>query len=164
MQGPVRTSPLIWTLAAACLLVLAVGDSESSAEKAAGATARAWGIQLIIPGQPVQGTHALTAPDDAVAFDAAFALPSDGSIVSVSSVTTSVSATSGVQANAAGSAQVTSLSLFKGEVTASSVTGETHAGASKTDANGDTGATAISDLVVLNSPVTPTANQQIPLA
>jgi murein DD-endopeptidase MepM/ murein hydrolase activator NlpD len=159
MQGPVRTAPLI----IAILVVLAVGASEGSAEKSAGATARAWAIKVIVPGQPSQATRELTAPDDAVAFDGAFALPEDGSIVSASSSTTSVSATSGVQANAGASSQVTSLSLFKGEITASTITGETHAGASTSAASGDIGATAISELVVLTAPVTPTANQQIPL-
>ena len=42
---------------------------------------------------------ALDAPDDAVAYDGAFVYPTDGSVVSVSSVTTSVTATSGTQAS-----------------------------------------------------------------
>jgi murein DD-endopeptidase MepM/ murein hydrolase activator NlpD len=163
MRGPVRASPKTLLLASACVIVLAVGASEGSAEKSAGATARAWAIKVIVPGQSAAGTRVLTAPDDAVAFDGAFAYPDDGSIVSASSVTTSVSATSGVQANAGASSQVTSLSLFKGEIVATTVTGETHAGASTTAASGDTGVTAISGLVVLNEPVTPTANQQIAL-
>ena len=155
-----RTAQLI---IATALIVLAVGAAEGSAEKSAGATARAWGIKVIVPGQDGAGTRVLTAPDDAVAFDGAFAYPADGSIVSASSVTTSVSATSGVQANAGASSQVTSLSLFKGEVVATTVTGETHAGASTTAASGDMGETAVAGLVVLSQPVTPTANQRIEL-
>jgi murein DD-endopeptidase MepM/ murein hydrolase activator NlpD len=79
-------------------------------------------------------------------------------------VTTSVSATSGTQASAGATSQVTSLSLFTGELTASSVTGETHTSAGTTSSSGDIGATAIADLVVLGQAVTPTANQQIQLA
>jgi murein DD-endopeptidase MepM/ murein hydrolase activator NlpD len=163
MQGPVRASRTTALLAAACSVVLVVGASEGSADRSAGATARAWAIKVIVPGQDAQGTRVLTAPDDLVAFEGAFALPADASIVSAGSVTTSVSATSGTQANAGASSQVTSLSLFKGEIVAATVTGETHAGASTTSASGDTGATAISSLVVLNQPVTPTPNQRTEL-
>lgn len=163
MRGPVRPLRLTTLLVMAFALVLAGAASEGGAERSAGATARAWAVRVIVPGQQVQGTRVLSAPDDAVAFDGAYVYPSDGSIVSVSSVTTSVSAASGTQANAGASSQVTALSLFKGEITATTVTGETHAGASTTSASGDTGATGISDLVVLGQPVTATPNQQIPL-
>ena len=152
--------------AAACalVLVLAVGASEGSADQSAGATARAWAVNVIVPGQPATGSRVLAAPDDDVAFDGPYAYPADGSIVAATSVTTSVSASSGDQASAGASSQVTSLSLFKGEITADAVTGETHALASSASASGDTGLTGLTTLVVLGQPVTPTANQQIPLA
>ena len=157
-------SSLTRILVAACALVLVVGAATGSAGRSAGATARAWAVKVIVPGQPAVGTRVLQAPDDAVSFDGAYGYPADGSIVAASSVTTSVSASSGVQASAGASAQLTSLSLFKGEITATSVTGETHALASTASAGGDTGVTGLTDLVVLGQPMTPTANQQIPLA
>jgi murein DD-endopeptidase MepM/ murein hydrolase activator NlpD len=160
----VRLSPLIRTSIAACSLVLVVGASQGAAERSAGATARAWAIKVIVPGQPATGTRVLAAPEDAVSFDGAFAYPTDGSIVAATSVTTSVSASSGAQASAGATSQVTSLSLFEGEITAADVTGETHALASTASASGDTGVTGLSSLVVLGQPVTPTVNQQIPLA
>jgi murein DD-endopeptidase MepM/ murein hydrolase activator NlpD len=149
-------------IAVVCLL--AAGASESSADRSAGATARAWAIKVIVPGQDGAATRVATAPPDAVAFDDAFAYPSDGSVVSAASVTTSVSATSGAQARAGATSQVTTLTVFKGEITASSVTGETHAIASTSSAAGDMGVTALGGLVVLGQPITPTANQQIQLA
>ena len=164
MKRPVSISSPIRTLVAVCLLALVAGASDGSADQPAGATARAWAIKVIVPGGPAIGTRVLNAPDDAVAFDGAYAFPSDGSIVSAASTTTSVSATSGVQATAGASAQVTSLSLFNGEITAAAVTGETHALASAASAGGDTGVTGVAGLVVLGQPVTPTANQQIALA
>ena len=85
--------------------MLVVGASESAAERSAGATARAWAIKVIVPGQVATGSRELAAPDDAVAFDGAFAYPADGSIVSTTSVTTSVSASSGVQAGAGASSR-----------------------------------------------------------
>jgi murein DD-endopeptidase MepM/ murein hydrolase activator NlpD len=150
--------------AAAAVCVLAVGAAGGSAEGSAGATARAWAVRVVVPGQAEAGTRVLSAPDDAVAFDGAFAYPADGSVVSVASVTTSVSATSGTQASAGATAQASTLVLFKGEITASSVTGETHASAGLSSASGDVGVSGISDLVVLGQPVVPAANQQIPLA
>ena len=154
--------PLLPVLAA-CLVVLAVGASEGTADRSAGATARAWAIKVIVPGQAGASTRVASAPPDAVAFDDAFAYPADGSIVSAKSVTTSVSATSGSQARAGATSQVTTLSLFNGEITATSITGETHAIASDASASGDMGVTAISGLIVGGTPVTPTANQQIQL-
>jgi len=163
MRRLVHRFPLIPALAGACLLVVALGASDGSADRSAGATARAWAIKVIVPGQAAAGTRVLVAPSDAVAYDGAFAYPADGSIVAASSVTTSVSATSGTQASAGATSQVTSLAIFKDEITASTVTGETHASAGPSSASGDTGVTAVSDLVVLGQPVTATANQQIPL-
>jgi murein DD-endopeptidase MepM/ murein hydrolase activator NlpD len=148
---------------AALAAVLAIGAAQSSAERSAGATARAWAIRVIVPGQSGASTRVASAPPDAVAFDDAFAYPTDGSVVSAASVTTSVSATTGTQARAGATSQVTTLSLFNGEVTASSVTGETHAIASTASAAGDMGVTGIANLVVLGTPVTPAANQQIQL-
>src|SRR5438876_9042336 len=154
MSRPVRSPSLIPALAAACMRVLVLGAAESAADRSAGATARAWAIKVIVPGQPGATTRELTAPDDAVSFDGAFSYPAGGSVVTATSVTTSVSAASGTQANAGATAQVTSLSLFKGELVAATVTGETHASAGTASSSGDTGATAITDLVVLGQPVT----------
>src|SRR5437763_2592375 len=164
MRRLVDRFPLIPALAAACLLVVALGASDGSADRSAGATARAWAIRVTLPGRAGLGPRIVVAPDDAVSVDGAFAAPADGSIVSATSVTTSVSATSGVQASAGATSQVSSLAVFKDEITAATVTGETHALASTASASGDTGVTGITGLVVLGQPVTPTANQQIPLA
>ena len=155
-----RTLPLL----SAAALVLAASASTGTADRSGGATARAWGVKIVVPGQADTGTRLLAAPGDNVAFDGPYAFPADGSVVSVSSVTTSVTASSGAQAIAQATAEVTSLSLFKGDLTATTVTGETHALASSGSASGDTGTTAIDGLVVLGQPVTPTANEQIPLA
>jgi murein DD-endopeptidase MepM/ murein hydrolase activator NlpD len=155
-----KTLPAI----AALVALLTLGASQGSADRSAGATARGWAIRIVIPGQPDVTTRVSAAPPDAVFFDDPFSYPSDGSIVSATGVTTSVSATSGAQARAGATSQVTSLSIFKGEITAAAVTGETHAIASSASAAGDTGVTGISQLVVLGQPVTPTPNQQIQLA
>ena len=153
------TLPVLLAVAA----VLATAAGGTSADRSAGAIARAWAIKVIVPGQAGASTRVSAAPPDAVAFDGAFAYPSDGSIVNASSVTTSVSATSGVQASAGATSQVTSLSVFNGEITASQVTGETHAIASSASATGDMGVSALTSLVIEGQPVTPTPNLRVPL-
>jgi hypothetical protein len=158
-----RLTPLLATLAAACVLVLAAAAA-SPADQPLGATARAWGISITVPGQSGAGTRVLTAPGDAVSFDGSFAYPGDGSIANASSVTTSVSAASGVQARASASATVSGLSLFGGEITASTVTGETHALANPSSASADFGVSGVSGLVVLGQSVSPGTGQQVPLA
>jgi len=155
-----RSLPALLAAAA----VLGLGAADGSADRSAGATARAWAIKVIVPGQAGASTRVAAAPPDGVYFDDPFSYPADGSVVSANGVTTSVSATSGEQARAGATAQVTTLSLFKGEITAQAVTGETHAIASSSSAAGDMGVTGITGLVVLGTPVTPTANQQVPLA
>lgn len=163
MKRPVHRSLLPPALAAAAAVVLVVGAAGGSADRSAGATARAWAIKVIVPGQAGGGTRVLSAPDDAVSFDGAFSYPADGSIVTASSTTTSVSATSGVQASAGATSQITSLTLFKGDIVAATVTGEAHALANSASASGDTGVTGITGLTVLGQQVTPTPNQQVSL-
>ena len=82
MNRPVSRVVLIPALAAACVLCLAAGAAGNAGDRSAGATARAWAIKVIVPGQPGAASRVLAAPDDAVAFDGAFAYPADGSIVS----------------------------------------------------------------------------------
>ena len=59
---------------------------------------------------------------------------------------------------------MTALSLFNGEITAATVSGESHAIATSTSASGDVGVTGVTGLVVLGQTVVPTPGQQIPLA
>jgi hypothetical protein len=159
----VRISASLIVPALAAALVLVVGASAGGRNGSTGASARAWGIKVLVPGHPAAGTRALNAPDDAVAFDGAFSYPGDGSIVSAASVTASASASSGAQASASGSASVATLALFGGELTATSVTGESHARAGASSAGGDAGVSRITGLTVLGRAVTPHANQRLQL-
>ncbi len=152
-------------LGVAFALALLLGPAAGTTSLAGGATARAWGIRILVPGRAAVGTRVLTAPSGALAADAgAFAYPADGSIVTARSVTTRVSATSGALAQAGADSRVTALSLFEGEIAAVAVGGRTHASASPGSASGGAGGNGITGLVVLGRPVTPAANRQIALA
>src|SRR5438045_1149293 len=89
----------------------------------AGATASAFGIKVSVPGQAGASSTAVSAPSDSVGFASSFAYPSDGSIVSTGAITASASTDVGTNASSTASSQVSSLSLFGGEVAATTITG-----------------------------------------
>ncbi len=157
------------TRASLALLVTAAllfggGVGTTAADRAAGATARAYGIQIALPGETARGTPTLAAPEDAVLFGGGFAYPADGSAASVSAVTLSVSADSGTIATSSASAEVTALKLFNGEITADEIAARASATATPDRASGDLSKATITNLVVLGQPVTPSANLRLPLA
>ncbi|HET8894654.1 MAG TPA: M23 family metallopeptidase [Gaiellaceae bacterium] len=152
----------IASLAAVVALVVVGATAQRSAGNS-GATATAFAVKVIIPGETGAGSHVATAPPDAVAFGGPFSYPSNGSIVKAQSTTTSVSATGGTKATAAATAQITNLSLFSGEITFGSVTGDSHVLAHTTFAGGNNGSSALKNLVIFGSPFTVTPNQEIAL-
>lgn len=158
-----RSVPRIASLAAVVALVLVVGAAAQRSAGNSGATATAWAVKVIIPNETGAGSHVATAPPDAVAFGGPFSYPSNGSIVKAQSTTTSVSATGGTEATAAATAQITNLTLFSGEITVGSVTGDSHALAHTTFAGGNNGSSALKNLVIFGSSFTVTPNQEIPL-
>jgi murein DD-endopeptidase MepM/ murein hydrolase activator NlpD len=146
-------------------LALLPGPAAGTTGLTGGATARAWAIRILVPGRAAVGTRVLTAPlGSSVALGGAFAYPADGSVVTASSVTTRVSATSGSQARAAAASRVNALSLFRGEIAAVTVGGRVHASAGSGSASGATGGNGITGLVVLGRAVRPAANRPIALA
>ena len=149
----------------AILLPLAAGGTAAqTADRAAGSTARAYGIAILQPGQPAQGTPTLAAPQDAVQFGGAFAYPADGSIASADAVTLSVSADSGAVATATASTEVTTLRLFNGEVTADAVSVKATGTATPDRASGDLSQSSVTNLVVAGQPVGVAPNQRVDLA
>jgi murein DD-endopeptidase MepM/ murein hydrolase activator NlpD len=154
--------PIAFPLAGA--LLVAAGAGAAPPERSAGASARAYGIAIVAPGQPTHGTATLTAPQDAVQFGGAFVYPADGSIASATAVTLSVSADPGDVATASGSAEVTSLNLFNGEITADAVTSKATSSSTASQGSGSFDGSAFSNLVVLGQSISPTANQRVQLA
>ncbi|HEY5059003.1 MAG TPA: M23 family metallopeptidase [Gaiellaceae bacterium] len=151
-------------LAATCLLALAASAGAGSAAPSVGATARAWAIRIVVPGRSAEGTSMVSAPAGASAASrAGYAYPADGSIVRARSAAARVSVTTGARAAATASSRLTSLSLFRGEVRASSVTGGTEALASPAAASGGARAARITGLVVLGRRVAAAANREVPL-
>jgi murein DD-endopeptidase MepM/ murein hydrolase activator NlpD len=148
----------------AVLLVVATGSAGAATDSAA--SARAYAIQVVVPGQSGAATASVAAPPDAVAFGGGFAYPGDGSAVTSGAVSASASASStDTTATANASSETTGLVVFGGEITASQVTAKAVAGAeSGEEPTGELTGSTVSGLVVLGQAVAPTPGLQLPLA
>ena len=72
----------LWLAVGALAVVLAAGSIGAGAQSAAaGGSARAYAIKVVVPGQPGATAGSVAAPPDAVALGAGFAYPADGSVV-----------------------------------------------------------------------------------
>ncbi len=146
-------------LVALTLLTSASAEASGDGAQASGATARAYGIRVLVPNQPEAGTPTLSAPHDAVLFTGSF---NYNDVVTTGSANASVSAGSGSEANASASAEVSGLSVFNGEITAGSIVAHAHANARAGAATGDIDGSAVKDLTALGQAVGSGAS--VPLA
>jgi murein DD-endopeptidase MepM/ murein hydrolase activator NlpD len=122
-----------------------------------GAAAGAWAIKITVPGQaPVTTQASSSPPTGQPVTTAAFQYPGDGSVAAASSTT--ASATTSVERNASAKAEadVTQLSLFKGEITADAVTARASAGTGYSGAGGNTNGSTVLGLEVDGQPATGT--------
>jgi murein DD-endopeptidase MepM/ murein hydrolase activator NlpD len=159
----VSTKRALLALSAVLTLLLAGGAVAISADRPAGASSRAFAIQ-IVASSGGGGTKTITAPEDAVQFGGPNGFPADGSIARWSSSTASVSAHNDRIATAQASGEVTSLTLFNGEITATDVAAKASSTASASNAAGNADGSAVSGLVVLGQAVAATLGQSLPLA
>ncbi len=144
-------------LATLLLLTTASADAGWQSAQAAGATARAQAIRVVVPGQSGAATPTVSAPNDQVQFSGSFVYGEDpvthAPVVTTGSANASASAVSDSEATATASAEVNSLSVFGGEITASSIVAQAHASARAGAAKGDISGSAVSGLVALGQSV-----------
>ena len=157
----VRLLPV--ALGLALLVVLSVGSAGAARSEAGSTSARAFAIQVAVPGQAGGSAAAVSAPPDAVGVGGSFTYPADGSVVNAGSVTSGAFATPGASATASASAQVSSVSIFGGEVTVSSVTAKSKASANGRGSGADSNGSLVTGLVVGGAAVTPGPGTQFPL-
>jgi murein DD-endopeptidase MepM/ murein hydrolase activator NlpD len=152
--------PLSFAIAA---LVLVVGPA-TAAERSA-ASARAYAIKVVVPGQSGAATTSVAAPPDAAALGGGFAYPADGSAITSGAVTSSASVrTTETTAIAKASSTTTNVVIFGGEITAAQISTEADASATSGQApKGDLSRSSISGLVVLGQPVEATPGARIEL-
>jgi murein DD-endopeptidase MepM/ murein hydrolase activator NlpD len=136
-------------LAAGLAILLASGSTGASAREAAsGPLSHGLALRVTVPGGQGASAGAVTAPKDAVAMGGAFAYPADGSIVRASSVTAGAFAVPGAAPSASASSEVSSVVLFNGEITASTVTARVRAQASSKAASGDSSGSQVLGLTI----------------
>jgi murein DD-endopeptidase MepM/ murein hydrolase activator NlpD len=150
---------------ALAVVPLALAPAFAGAESAArdgGATSQAYAIKVIVPGQGGAASTAVSAPSDQVAFGSASAYPS-ADVVSWGSSIARASAAPGQTATASASAEVSSLTLFGGEVTASSIRGHVQAKADASGASGDFEGSGVATLTVAGAAVSTSPGQRVAL-
>jgi murein DD-endopeptidase MepM/ murein hydrolase activator NlpD len=133
-------------------LALTGSTGAPSAPRVGKPTSQVVGIQVSVPGRGGASAGAVTGPPDAVGVGGSFAYPADGSIARAGSVSSSVSGTAGATTVASASIQVSDLSLFGGEITASSISVRGTAKSGKL-ATGEVTGSAVQGLVVMGQAV-----------
>jgi murein DD-endopeptidase MepM/ murein hydrolase activator NlpD len=136
-------------------LLAFVSTSAGESTGSPGATATAFAIRIAVPNQPVTATATSASPPAAPPVTTGgFAFPADGSVVSAASTTATATTAVAKNASAKAEADVTQLSLFRGEITADAVTARVSAGTGYSGAGGNTNGTTIVNLRVEGQPVT----------
>ena len=154
-----------YTIVLAGLLLLAAGSSGAGgARTTAGASAQAYAIRVVVPGQAGASVGTVSAPPDHIASGSSFAYPADGSVVTTGSVTASASTDTGSSAVASASSEVQSLILFGGEIIASTVNGDARGSTKARSARGDFSGAAVAGLTVLGQAASAGPNGRVALA
>ncbi len=147
------------------LLVLISGaGGAGSAGATAGGSARAVAVRVVVPGQPSVTAGSISSPPDHAAFGSSFSYPADGSVVTTGSISASAATNSGTSATASSTTQVGTVSVFNGEVTATTVTGAAHGSTRGRNAGGNFSGASVTGLTVLGTDTPPAPNIRIPLA
>jgi murein DD-endopeptidase MepM/ murein hydrolase activator NlpD len=147
------------------LLMPASGSTGAGgARTVAGASARAFAVRVVVPGQPGAQAGSISAPPSHVAFGASFAYPADGSVVSAGALTASASSDSGSTALAEASTEVQTLTVFGGEISATSVIGEARGSTRGKTARGDFSGAGVTELTVLGQAAPVAPNGRVALA
>jgi murein DD-endopeptidase MepM/ murein hydrolase activator NlpD len=162
MREVVPRIALVAALVASCIGLSAAVSSGGTSAVEASAKASAYGITVIVPGASGGGAASVVAPPDA-ATGGSLAYPADGSAVQAPSATASARTTKGAAATATASTDVSSLSLFGGEITLASAASRAKASVEGRSAVGDVTASSVQGLVVLGQPVEPAPGVSVPL-
>jgi murein DD-endopeptidase MepM/ murein hydrolase activator NlpD len=138
--------PLV--LGLGCVMLLAGSAGASSNGSQAGATASAYGIRVVVPGQAGGSSTSVSAPPNANGSASGFAYPGDGSVVTTSALSATASTSVAATAHSLASSSVSSFSLFGGEVTASSITSRAGSSTSGQSATGTLAGSSVTGLTV----------------
>ena len=153
--------PLVLALGSVLLLAGSAGASSKGSQP--GATASAYGIRVVVPGQAGGSSTSVSAPPNASGSAGGFAYPSDGSAVTTGALTASASTSIAATAHSLATISVSSFSLFGGEVTASSITSRAASGTRGQSASGSLAGSSVTGLTVGGASQTASPNGRVSL-
>ena len=162
MRDVAPRAAIVGMLVAACLGLSAAVSSGQTAAAEASVKASASGVTVIVPGAAGGSAASVVAPPDA-ATGGSLAYPADGSAVQAPSATATARTTKGAAAAGTASAEVTSLSLFGGEITLASAVARASASVKGRSAVGDLSGSSVLGLVVLGQAVEGAPGVSVPL-
>jgi murein DD-endopeptidase MepM/ murein hydrolase activator NlpD len=154
---------LVAALAASSLLLSAAASSGDTAAEQGSAKAFAYGVTVVVPGASGGSAASVAAPPDA-ATGGSLAYPADGTAVQAPSATATARTTNGPSASASASADVSSLSLFGGEISLGSAAARATASVRGANATGDASVSTVQGLVVLGQAVAAAPGVSVPIA
>jgi murein DD-endopeptidase MepM/ murein hydrolase activator NlpD len=154
---------LVAALAATSLVLSAGAPSGRTAAAPASAEASAYGVQVVVAGSGGGSAGVVSAPPDASA-GGSFAYPADGSVAQAGSAAGNAASAVGDRATARSSADVSSVSLFGGEITLSSAAARATATAKGEQASGDVSTSSVQGLVALGQAVSTSPGASVALA
>ena len=158
-------TPLTTALAGLALLLAAGAAAVPRAPAPSAASARAFAIRVVVPSQSGAATPEIVSPPGAQQSLGGFAYPADGSVVSTGPITGSVaSSTAAYSARARSTVEISSISLFRGELTVSDVTATSSVDVRNGKADGDLAGTAVSGLTALSQGYEAVPGLRVPLA
>jgi murein DD-endopeptidase MepM/ murein hydrolase activator NlpD len=146
------------------LLAASAGADRGRQAPSAGATAHAFQVRVVVPGQAGVQTGTVSAPPYHVAFGQSFSYPSDGSVATTGALTASAQSDVGSTATASATGEAHGVSLFGGEITADLVQGRAAASTRGKTAGGTLSNSFVAGLTVLGQPVAVATNGRIALA
>jgi murein DD-endopeptidase MepM/ murein hydrolase activator NlpD len=141
-------------LAAGAAILLVSGSTGTSAQAApAVPTSNGLAVRVTVPGGAGAAAAAASAPADSVVSGGGFAYPADGSVVRIGSTSAGAFTVPGASPSASATADASSIVLFNGEVTASSVSAKVRVRASANGGSGDSSGSQVTGLTVLGAGV-----------
>lgn len=143
------------------LAVLALG-SAAAAQGVPTSSARAYGIRVVLPDGTVVVSASVAAPPRKSTTVDGWSY-GEGAVQAGWTSIAAQAAAGSEGATSAGSTTVRSVALFGGEITVDAVFAKATARASGSGADGDLGASSLSNLVVFGEPVRGASNARVPL-
>jgi Peptidase family M23 len=145
------------------LATLVAGSTAGAASSGATSSARAFGVRVLVPGNGTATAGSISSPPHAAASLVSWSYASGAVSVGEISAGTQATRSDGRSVGRAFTS-VGSVSLFDGEIAASSVDLRAVSHATARVAGGDLADSSVSGLTVLGTPVSPGVNGRVPLA